>query len=165
MVSNCPSFSYYTQDEGVEVTYDIVLVIVISELIFAFGVGLSCVVFSVNLVKAVRLEREDTTGDDNCHNRTSLVSGGGSEEVKREMSGDGNRGNSVACGDLDYNTFRYSEWTGSSEDRLDTGEDSDTEISSEPRTEGVDDDDVSNEGELSLFEGVLENFTEYLRVW
>jgi len=36
-----------------DIGYETILILVILELIFAFGVGLSCIIFSINLVRAI----------------------------------------------------------------------------------------------------------------
>lgn len=110
--------------------------IVITELAFAFGVGISCVVFSFNLVKAVR--RENGEG--------SQASG------------------SQAGSETGYHTFA----------RTTASSGNDTDILEDIRDASSNASDLSAEGEapepveeseLTLLDGALRNFTDYLRVW
>ena len=113
--------------------------------------GVSCVIFSVNLLKAVRREQGET-----AENYEEILRLG----AARELSPEGGAGPV-------YNTF-------DSYDELDvagigrpasTGsagptEDTDATLDEEEHLSALED-----ESEMSLLEGALRNFTDYLQVW
>ena len=115
--------------------------IVITELAFAFGVGISCVVFSFNLVKAVRRENGELSDD--------------------ESQGEAGAGTGV---ETEYLTFaRSSASSGNSSDLADEDLGHASSDASDRSVEEVL--GSVEESELTLLDGALRNFTDYLRVW
>jgi hypothetical protein len=147
-----------------EVTYGIVMAIVVTELVFAFGVGVSCILFSLNLVKAVRRPHDENNG--------GVASNEGAGQAVAAVRA-GSAGSAAFGGSagVDYQTFRATQasrsgtaGTGASEEVSSANTDDSTELSDGSLEEDIDD-LLAEEGEITLLEGVLRNFTDYLRVW
>lgn len=134
-------------------TYAIVLIIVIAELVFAFGIGISCVIFSTNLVKAVRRENgELDDGPVRCASAVDVALMGTTAEIE-----------------ADYNTFSPVSSTGDVSSENGSVDVADL-LSAEPTVdaqllEGDMNEFLAEDSEISLLEGALRNFTDYLCVW
>lgn len=124
--------------------YDVVLAIVIVELVFAFGVGLICIIFSYNLFRAIK-ESESLPHDGNLPSsflptsqRTSK-----SEPPKSEPTQS-----------ADYNTFHEGKELPDS--LLDEYDSDDYELEKKKGTQRE-----HNGGVVPI----LKTFTNYLRLW
>jgi hypothetical protein len=122
--------------------------IVIIELIFAFGVGVSCILFSFNLVKALRINDEDQTvlAPNNMASNTFNA-----QEVNHNTT---IIAPNAAVPDhpvsRDSTVPSYSTFSGGGDD---------AELLDEERNA------VDDGSSISLMEGILRNFTDYIRVW
>ncbi len=137
--------------------------IVIFELVFAFGLGLSCILFSFNLVKAVRY---DSIDENIVHSQVpvyNILIHGRDESSTNLLTRDTSAATSTATvtnislgasvrGDPFIREPAYNQSYSAF---------SDTERGSE----FVGNERPSEVQNVSLMEGILKNFTEYIRVW
>lgn len=103
---SCGPFLAYASSSS-PVAYDIILIIVILELIFAFSVGVACILFSFNLILTLKESSSEMMDSlavgDLPPSRVSLHQRD-SETSKRETFDESHE--SKAEGTLDYKTFR-----------------------------------------------------------
>ena len=123
--------------------------IVIIELIFAFGVGLSCILFSFNLVKALRINEESQ----------SILAPDNIGPISRTTAPEAVQNNTAISSHfvvVDHPVSRdstvpsYSTFNGGADD---------ADLLDEER------DAMEDGSNISLMEGILRNFTDYVRVW
>lgn len=112
------------------------LVVVILELAFAFGVGVSCVVFSANLVKALSANNPNDRFEEN-----------GQEYTDQDLSGASFSGQHSR---FNYRTF-------SSDDEFD--------IETRFGEEMWEQDDEVEIVEVGKLHAAVSDFTEYIRFW
>ena len=136
--------------------------IVIIELVFAFGLGLSCILFSINLVKAVRFGNisEDVMSSQ-AFVYNDLMHGTNGLSTHNNLNRDviiTTSGASVAIGvppELADAFIREGALSHS------------YSVFSDPEsgTNYLGEERASEAQNISLMEGILKNFTEYIRVW
>mmetsp|Transcript_14321 Transcript_14321/g.21445 ORF Transcript_14321/g.21445 Transcript_14321/m.21445 type:complete len:157 (+) Transcript_14321:58-528(+) len=127
--------------------YATVLIIVIVELTFAFGVGLGCILFSFNLVRSVYgADAEQTAG----------ISAGQFPRAKESLSGlsSGMESTSSARTTLDEPLCDYNTFDGQQADALEAL----------VRRESSDEVEPDNTQNRNVF-AILKTFTDYMRIF
>ena len=138
--------------------YDAVLAVVIVELVFAFGIGISCIVFSFNLFRELNNCDVDVSPVGDLPNRQSL------HRKPTVVSAVGS--------DNDYNTFDFRHTVGTSngterysdydiENSESQGHSSNHDSNQAPRTNPNDAENNAEVGYLPM----VQSFLEYIRVW
>ena len=141
--------------------YDAILAVVIVELVFAFGIGISCIVFSFNLFRELNNSDVDVSpvGDlpnrQSLHRKPTIVSAVGS--------------------DNDYNTFdfRHTIGTGSGSGTTGTERNSEYDIENDipnnvigsPEHQAPRPNEVENAPQEEGYMPIVQSFLEYIRVW
>lgn len=132
------------------ISYDTVLVIVIIELVFAFSIGLICILFSYNLFRAIK---ESESAEENevqlqLEHEGSIPSSFGNEDY-HEVSG-----NYGSFDDEYRGEFVY-------EDDLEYGDEHDSDLD----YENVQKENIHYQADQQGPVSIMKSFTRYLRLW
>ena len=145
-----------------KITYNIVLIFVILELVFAFSIGLICILFSYNLFKAIKesessqdiAEYADNMSYNSIH---SSIYGTHNLENGGETKGNNHNYDLTKYHDVHGDITYDRHDTGSGENDEDSEYDYEKELDDESQGEG-------EYGEVSIG-SIIQSFTPYLKLW